>query len=472
MVNRGQPSKDCFPCRKRKLRCDLREEGCGQCQRAELLCHGFRDPNELAFRDETNATKQKVLARQALTHLAKPTALPLGWTVRSRNAFFSIYVTGLSRSCDALVPLYARASALDNLPASIDAVSLAFMSFLLNSPELMYLANKQYVIAIHGLSQALHSPHMSASDETLQSVLLLDLYEKLANHDPRSPTSWMSHIQGAMSLVKARGHSNFYHGIACKLASRVAITLTISCGAATCPVPDELMSLRRGLDCFIIDAKWCFTALLVDAVNLRADVHNGRFACAADAAGRAKEIQDRLYSLETTLPPSWNPRRLSLAKSHPHVFGHYYDVYPNHFVTQVWNAIRIMRLEMNDILQRHSLSHISNAETSTSKTISDISRQICAAVPQFILPEARPENALPFSPLQMLQCCTLLSPLYLAAQLSTDNHMRDWIHHIMQHMVEAGNMKIARDVADILRTRPDIDYWTVYAMTGSYALAA
>ena len=42
----------------------------------------------------------------------------------------------------------------------------------------------------------------------------------------------------------------------------------------------------------------------------------------------------------------------------------------------------------------------------------------------------------------------------------------------MEYMVEAGNMKIAKEVVDILRERPDTDYWMVYAMTGSYALAA
>lgn len=47
-----------------EIQCDLRLAGCGQCRRAKLVCHGFRVSIELAFRDETHATKQKVLARQ------------------------------------------------------------------------------------------------------------------------------------------------------------------------------------------------------------------------------------------------------------------------------------------------------------------------------------------------------------------------------------------------------------------------
>lgn len=346
------------------------------------------------------------------------------------------------------------------------------MSFQINNPRLVHLANENYVVAIQRLGLALRNPAVAASDETFQSVLLLDLYEKMANRDPQSSASWMSHIQGAMSLVKARGNKNFSSYIACQLASRLAVTLTTSCGAATIPVPEALLALRRDLDPFVNDAKWDFTALMVNVVNLKADLQNGRFASSAEAAEKARELDGRLVSLEITLPPSWNPRRVFSVGYDPHLFDRYYDVYPNHFVTQLRNGIWIMRLTMNDIVRRHDPGDPSNPATSASKAISDITRQICAAVPQFILSGARQENRVPFSPLQRLQCLTLLTPLYLAGQLSTDNCMRDWIGHCMEDIAEAGNMKTAKDVGDILRTKPDVDYWTVYIMTGSYALAA
>src|SRR5690348_11651480 len=103
--------------------CDLQPNGCGQCRRAELVCHGYRDPRQMAFRNETDATKQKVLARRA-TGLAHPASLQLGWDVRARYAFFSIYIMGLSRSYGALAALYSRAAHIQHLHASVDAVSL------------------------------------------------------------------------------------------------------------------------------------------------------------------------------------------------------------------------------------------------------------------------------------------------------------------------------------------------------------
>jgi hypothetical protein len=42
----------------------------------------------------------------------------------------------------------------------------------------------------------------------------------------------------------------------------------------------------------------------------------------------------------------------------------------------------------------------------------------------------------------------------------------------MEHMATVGSVKIAKDVADVMRKSPGTDYWTIYAMTGSYAIAA
>ncbi|KAH7111120.1 hypothetical protein B0J11DRAFT_199548 [Dendryphion nanum] len=469
MVNRGRPSRDCLPCRKRKLRCDLQAGVCGQCRRAKLRCYGYRNAEDLVFRDETDATEQKVLARRPLPYPAKPAVAPiLQWDVRARQAFFSLYVGGLTHNCASLIPLYAQASTVGHLTSSVDALSLALAAFQFDSGELMRLANERYVTAIQRLGRVLCNPHASASDETLQSVLLLDLYEKITNRDLRRLSSWMSHIQGAMTLVGARGNKNYSSPMACQLASRVAVTLTISCGAATLPVPDGLMVLRRDLDGLILDAKWYFTAMLVDVVNLRADVRSDRLASRAEVAERASELGRRLATLEEKLPQSWQPKSVLTVGQDPRVFGRCYDIYPSHFITQVWNAIRTMRLEMNSMVRNHDC----DSDTSASEAITCISRRICDTIPQFILPGAWPGNGEPFSPLQKLQCGTLLMPLYLAAQLSTDVHMRDWIIHSIDYIAEMGNMKIARDVSAILRSTPNVDYWIVYAMTGSYAVAA
>lgn len=426
----------------------------------------------MVFHDETNVTEQKVLARRSRAFPAKLAVVtPLPWDTSFREAFFCLYLTRFSQSHASLASLYSRASAAGPLASSVDAISVAFAAFQFNSQKLRSLANKTYLNAIPILSQALCNPEILASDETLQAVLLLDLCEKFANcHQQTTYSPRMIHIKGAMSLIEARGNRNFSNPVACQLASRVAEAMAISCGVATVPVPNSLPNLRGTLDGFVFHANWEFSALVVSVVNLRADIHSGKMNVKGEGAtNRARELDRSLAVLQEKLPQSWKPKRVHRIEQDTRLLGHYYDVYPSHSITQTCNAIRMMRLEMSSILMECNQL---DPENGASNTIGLMSRQICETIPQFVLAEARPENGLPFSPLQRLQCCTMLPPLYLAAQLSADDHMRGWISQTMEYMAEWGGLKTARDIADMLKTKSDVDYWTVCTMTGSYAMNA
>ena len=450
--------------------CDLDPSGCSQCRRSRLTCHGYRDLKELAFRDETRVTTQKALARHAPPQLTTTTP-KLSWDILSRGAFLCLYIDRYSCGFNALASLLATSPAEGHLQSSVSAVGLAFMALQVNRADLIPLANRKYLAAIQGVRKAIHSSQKSASngtpqpvsDETLQSVLLLDLYEKLAIYHqwPEISGAWLSHVQGALSIVQSRSTADFRRQTTCQLASRTVIALTISCGAAGIPVPEPLQAIRQGLDCYIRNAKLTFIGLLTSVVHLRADVRSGMLG-PDNILLRARELQDQLALAESKIPRSWRPRRVYTHS--PLVFDLYYDVYPSHYATQVFNAFRIMRLEMCGIIR-----HLDPC--SSASTISNITWDICAAVPQFILPGARPENTLPFSPTQSLECCGILTALYVAAQTTTDIPLREWILHCLAYMADNG-IKMARDVAHILTFTPEVDYWTVFTMVGSCAIIA
>ncbi|KAJ4182314.1 hypothetical protein NW767_013895 [Fusarium falciforme] len=494
MVYHGRPSKYCLPCRRRKIRvrkllhertarsprrdtdvalttqCDLNPEGCNQCRRAKLACHGYRNLEELAIRDETRSTTRKVLARHASARFT--TAPQLSWDMVSRNAFLCLYIDRYSYGFDTLAPLLATASASGHLQASVGAVGLAFMALLVNRSDLMPLANRQYSVAIRAVREAIRISQQlvsngtpkPVSDETLQSVLLLDLYEKLTmyHQSPGLPGSWLSHLQGALGVVQARPSTDFRNSTTCQLAGRTVIALTISCGAAGVPIPEALQAVRRDLDSYIRNSKWTFIGLLMTIVNLRASMRSAVLR-PDDILKKAYELQDQLALAESKIPRSWRPHRVTSHQKF--ILDHYYDVYPSHYATQVFNAFRILRLEMCSIIRNLHPS------SSVEETIDQVTRDICATVPQFILPEARSGNAVPFSPLQMLECRGVLIALYEAGQMTTDMHLREWILQRLAYMADNG-IKAARDVGHILTFTPEVDYWTVFTMVGSCGITA
>jgi hypothetical protein len=50
--------------------------------------------------------------------------------------------------------------------------------------------------------------------------------------------------------------------------------------------------------------------------------------------------------------------------------------------------------------------------------------------------------------------------------------MRDWIGYCLNYISANGHIKAAKDIADMIKTKTDLSYWTVYATMGSYAFTA
>ncbi|KAH9893806.1 hypothetical protein F4778DRAFT_296376 [Xylariomycetidae sp. FL2044] len=609
MVNRGRPSRDCQPCRKRKLRCDLQRDRCGQCRRARITCSGWREPNALIIRDETAAVHQKALARQKFslrvpvppswndarpensqftpscsatralsaatmsgpslaTSVSPPSPLltsvlhhpcyrtkytpdrvdaatedpetyaavrafmpppyrvdtipplmPLNWEFQAREVFFLHYVFGFSRSHDALASLYASSPANSVLSSAVDAAGLAFFASLDRVPgykpfspksfpsSLVQLARASYITSIKRLGTVLTAGDEALSDATLQAVLLLDLSEKLARTginptpDPLrisirgeriDDSPWMSHMKGALTLVRLRSPRQRYASPAARrLVSRLAMALVVSSGAAGVRVPRELSELRSELAPYFgipplseergvrdsgrggPDPKFVITGVVMDVVNLTADARENNLT-PREILSRALELDQRFVEVEEGLPPTWRPERMILEDKSSMVYGDYYDVYVDHFVTQVRNVVRTMRLLLTELMRRHCVDEAGTelCHPMLTHTTDTMCADICASVPQFVWAEIRPDNCIPFTPLQSAQCYTLLAPLYIAGQLTNQEAMRSWIIGILWHVADCAGMSAAKSVGDILQYSPHVGYWEVYVMLGSYAFAA
>jgi hypothetical protein len=422
----------------------------------------------MVFRDETQKVTRKAMVQRMTAQLMPGPQYHLDDL--TRNVFLSLYVGRYSRAFDSLESLLASTPMASHLWASVDAVSLAFMVLQSSRPDLHQHATRRYLNAIQILRAELNSSQLLAkpmvSNTILQSVLLLDLYEKMVVHRnverSSQPGSWLSHVSGALHLVQIRPTDGFSDPVTVQLAMRTAFALTISCGAAGIHVPKALSALQRDLDHYIRRPKWTFIDVLSAIINLRADIRASRLR-PYELLQRAQELDIRLRLRESDIPNSWKPRRISADNAM--ILNGYYDLYPCHYATQVFNAFRIMRLELNRIICELNL------DSSASQTILKITQDICASVPQFILSTTKAESTLPLSPLQILQCKGSLTPLYVAAQMTSEPRIRAWILQTFGHMGDNG-VKLATDVTHVLLSALETDYWRVFTMVGSCGITA
>lgn len=453
---------------------------CGQCIRAGIACSGYRDTEQLRIRDESQATKQKVLLRKSAV---VPQALTATLDDRARNVFFGYYVKGVLRAYDVLDSMFKRPFLDNHLVSSVDAVSLAFYSLQYRDPDATRLATERYLYALSLLNNALKSPDSARKDSTLMAVLLLDLFEKITNNNPRSTDSWMSHVNGALTLVKLRDSRQFRTRIGHRLSVRLSTNLLISCVAANSPAPSALVKLRSDIEPYLDkdDPKWRLSGIIVKYTWLEGDIRDGRVV-GPNLLARATALDDEFASLARDMPPSWRYVTAYLEVTSDQELELHWDTYLSYSITQTWNVLRIMRMLVNDMIAEHcstddhhfgcNIPRRRSAEDTTA-IIDSLARDICASAPQYTRYHGAisPDRAITAS--MKLNCYTLLFPLYVAASYaSSKTRIRPWVIKQLHYMKDEINLRNAAALVEIVETKPDTDIWSVYALLGSYAFAA
>ncbi|KIW46474.1 uncharacterized protein PV06_02144 [Exophiala oligosperma] len=480
MVYLGKPSRACAHCRRRKLRCDLRSQACGQCVRAGLVCGGYRDPNQLRIQDESQATRQKAMVGMVK---ALPPRVQIPLDEKAKGAFFSHYVIGMGRTYDVLERIDTQSSPDLHLTASVEAVSLAFFHFQYNSPKASSLAREKYLSALPLVNSALRSPQQLASDSTLLSILFLDLYEKIMHNDPRSSEAWMSHVRGALALFKFRTQQQFRTYVGRRLSVRLFTNMLISCVGAGAPAPVALLRLRQEVASHIDDSdpKWRVTGLVMEYTLLRAEL-DSKLLSNNEKIRLAKKLDHKFKVLADNLPASWVRHRISLDKQSTDVLEPYYDVYPDYFVAQTCNVIRIMRICLNESIRTIYTEMAGEGEDAeynrscglfASQIIDAMAKEICAAGPQLTGGDNIVSKKDDFSPVRRLHCYTLLFPYYMAARYaSPETNILPWVLNQLKSIASNPGIRHAERVGKLLESGEHLPPWSVYCILGSYAFAA
>ena len=457
----------------------MREDSCGQCIRASLSCSGYRKSEELRIVDET-----KKVEHRALSHRSKevPQALAAGLGEKARAAFFTHYVSGVTKSYDVLQSLYERPGHHGHLVASVNAVSLAYFAFQFDAPSVLQQAKEQYVKALPVLNTALQTFGTSRSDESLAAVLLLDLFEKMVNRNPRSRDSWMSHVNGALALVRLRDRTVFQKYIDLRLSVRLYINLLISCVAADAPVPPALGELRSDLELFLNknDPKWQLTGLVSEYANIRQLLNEEPVRWPVALAHIAKLDSDCIR-LVKNMPPIWLYQRNGCIVSPVRLLEDHFDTYADPHITQTWNVLRVIRIMLNDTVYTYCITHLDSKDDQSctsmalkmSKNIVDtLAKDICASSPQYTSHAKPPLVGVEQSGMEKLRCHTLLFPLYVAAMYASSmTGVITWVINHLKFMSSEMGIQNAATIAKMLKSGEMVEPWRVYAMLGSYAFA-
>lgn len=186
--------------------CDRAEPTCSQCVRASFSCPGYRDPQQVYYRNENEKVRSRVRSAQYRTERqvssakeitpqsrrafkaavvaqslqSLPASLPSSTSAESVGFFFRYYVLDDVHN----IPIYLSASQMEVLAAtnplvmqSLVAVGLAGLSNIKKSTELMTKATGEYTQALHLINCTLKDGTQCKSDATLAATMLLGMFE-------------------------------------------------------------------------------------------------------------------------------------------------------------------------------------------------------------------------------------------------------------------------------------------------------
>jgi hypothetical protein len=424
----------------------------------------------------------------------EPQSLAFSVDLQARDAFFAYYVTSTSKSWDFLKQYYHPTDSPDHLTLAIEAVSLAYLYHQVYSQAALATARQRYISALRLINKALNSSKEAAKDTTLLASLLLDLFEKITDSEPRNSKSWRIHIDGSLALVNLRGLERFQGPDELRVLVRLSTNYLISCVASASPVPDELIAIRTyaGKHLNVQDPKWRLSDLMVLYANLLSDIRRGILSD-NECIERRMDLDLRMRALDLDMPPSWQCSTTFLDAKSERAFELHFDSYAHRNVSQARNVLRLVRILLNEALielypasttQEKNLASIQMAHHNIETLVADI----CASVPQYVDCDGAAREKLqalemlevsgrgpghPHNPNHLLDCYTLIFPLYIAGRSkAAPDNVKPWVIKQLRYMGEHFCVRNAEIVAKILEAQTEVDPWKVYAMLGSYAFAA
>jgi Fungal Zn(2)-Cys(6) binuclear cluster domain/Fungal specific transcription factor domain len=263
MVNTGKPSDACSKCRERRVKCDSLRPSCERCRKYGVDCPGYPEKNTLVFRNDTVAIQERAhkkynkkklkisdgstSSKMRRRHLEErlvsrprsrvveaepslPTRTSLVSQPDSGTLIEGAVATFLSQWDNPNVDIFwclfdpvakqpTNSARSWGLGCAMNAVSLMALALRpeMETMDIRRPASTMYGQTLQYINAALQNPAETIDYETLLTVTLIALFERMYDSwdMPMPPVS--AHIRGLMSLINARGPAQFQNPMAMKI---------------------------------------------------------------------------------------------------------------------------------------------------------------------------------------------------------------------------------------------------------------
>ncbi|EMC99357.1 hypothetical protein BAUCODRAFT_400235 [Baudoinia panamericana UAMH 10762] len=295
MVYTGKPSLGCEECRRAKKKCDQALPSCGRCVRLDKICGGYRDLNELMFRDQSSSVARRASQQSEAGPSTRHPSPKKEAT--ARDFFFNHFVTATHLS------FLEKMSLDDHLLKPILACGTLALANRNSDQPAREKARRYYIEAITTINAALRHVRRVREDATLAAVLLLGIFEWL-NWEPggSSQDSWRHHVQGSSQVLQMRGRNQLRSAQGRAMFREVRSSIIHNALTSEIEVPEYVIQWTQSLDDEPIGATIdSLTLLACRMASIRTAFRTGSVTDEELAERTAELEQDLLSWSEDTL---------------------------------------------------------------------------------------------------------------------------------------------------------------------------
>lgn len=293
---------------------------------------------------------------------------------RATGFFVANYVLGMSGPSrghlDYLTDVSRTQILEDGLVSSMKAVGLAGFAHAQHAPSLMKNARYQYVQALNSINAAIRDPVEVKKDSTLLAIMILGIFETITGCTKRSLEDWARHVNGAAAVIKLRGPNQIKTPTGRRMLIQNTSQLLINClqrGVALPAHIQEYMTAAINL-VPIPDPAFVINYCMMEFSNLRASVLSKKMTNKPDILARCLEIDGKLLDIVSNVPPGWEYQTITTDEESTVAFHKQYHVYYDYWISMIWNALRSIRMLINELIREVLLKGFSERPPAFNKT--------------------------------------------------------------------------------------------------------
>ncbi|KDB27954.1 hypothetical protein H109_00285 [Trichophyton interdigitale MR816] len=248
----------------------------------------------------------------------------------------------------------------DAVVACMASVGMATLANINYSADLRIAAREQYGHALSLTNAMLRDPVKARQPTALDTVMLLGMFEVVTCRSNRSLSSWRSHHEGALALLKINSKPGPEDIINFRMFVQARGQILSSCLLTSSRAPPFLQGVPREQQGCLPKSEGLLedvTTLLVKLCNLRAEIEDRSLVSPEDIIPQALAQEKDFTALFSELWEYYPYNTLAVIDRETppspadEVYGKYYHTYTDYFVPNIYNAIRGARILVTEIIE-------------------------------------------------------------------------------------------------------------------------